>query len=261
MTLSPKAKKIIVISSCSVLTVGLLIWYIFPVLAFYFYCYRDSSLRKALYIKPVAISTLERPPQDWTVATIGELSVALPLFRYTKASGKESYIAFTSGKGHLIIADLVPLKGLKQTADAEKLPYPPMPFKVLAATYNSTPVDISIFHTRAKNTGALMNQILKLIAMPAGGLGSLSRVDTQTLKALCLVSERSDKGYLAEAYVFSKNEKSYVHLTFLRYEDKTALEADLFAVLAGMRMPDHMNDSVRVSEDIDRIVKQFERKE
>jgi hypothetical protein len=258
MNLTQKTKKIIVISSCSLLSIVLLIWYFVPVLTFYFYCYRDSSLRRMLYVKPVAVKALEKPPKHWTDVTIGELSIALPISEHTKISGKESYIGFTLRKGHLIVNDLAPTKELMQMAKADKLPYPPIPFRDLLAMYNSTPADISIFHTRSRNMTAAANQILKFISIPImGGLGSVYYVDTQTLKALCVVSEEFEKGYLAYASVYGKNEKSYANLTLHHYRDKAVLETDLFAILGGMRMPDHVNDSGRVEKDIDRIVKQY----
>jgi hypothetical protein len=128
------------------------------------------------------------------------------------------------------------------------------------AILNSSPADISIFHSRNKNMTAVINLTCKAIGVHPGGTGKILAVNTRTLKALCVLSERKvQNGYMATAKVYSPNEAVRFRLILKGYEDQGALEADLLTVLGGIRMPDHIPDRNEVRKDITSIVNNWVR--
>jgi hypothetical protein len=129
------------------------------------------------------------------------------------------------------------------------------PYHDELAILNSSPADISVFHSRNKNMTAVTNLTCKAIGVHPGGIGKILAVNTGTLKALCILSERKvENGYMATAKVYSPNEAARFRLILKGYEDQGALEADLLTILGGIRMPDHMLDRSEVSKDITSIV-------
>ena len=260
MKISPKAKKIIFISSGSILAIAVFVWYFFPVLmADYFLRYRSDVLFQYVKLKPIPIIALKAPPKEWKDITIDNLTMKLPMSKYTKVCGIENFIRFISGKGCLVVANIVPSKEILQMVKENKLTCPAVSFRDYLAIFSSTPADVSFFNSRSKNTIALSNQILKAIGMPKGGVSKILTVNAGTLKALCIISKKSDKGYTASVFVYSQNEKVSLDLFLSHYEDQTTLENDLLAIIGGIKMPDRMGDYDRVSKDINRLVTQYKK--
>jgi hypothetical protein len=85
-------------------------------------------------------------------------------------------------------------------------------------------------------------------------------VNTDTLKAICILSEMSEKGCGSDVTVFSKNEDISFSLVFLRYKDLNTLETDVLTVLGGIKMPDGVPDRDQVSKDINHIVASHKKK-
>ena len=153
-----------------------------------------------------------------------------------------------------MVFDIVPSKEIFQMIKENKLKYPVVSYRDYLAIFSSTPADISFFNSRNKNTTVLSNQILKAIAIPVGGISKILSINNGTLKALCILSEKRDKGYSATASVYSQNEKVSLTLILSGYEDQITLETDLLTVLDGIKMPDHMGDLEQVSKDINKLV-------
>jgi hypothetical protein len=256
MKLRGRTKKIIAILLGSFLAVAIFVWYFFPVLMAKSYWSPCRLVRQYLASTPIAISALTTPPNDWVEISIGRLSMKLPMAEYTKVGGREWYLYFASRKGFLMVNDIVPSRQLLKLLEEKKLKYPVLSYRDRLAIFESTPTDVSFFKSRNKNITASQNLILKAIAIPVGGLGKILSINTGFLKALCILSEKHDKGYLAIADVYSQNEQVALSL-IMRYKDKATLESDLLAVLGGIRMPDHMDDLDQVAKDIDRIVAQY----
>ncbi len=253
----PRAKKIIAISSGSILAAALCVWYFFPVLKANLVWYRNSVIRHYLNSAPSPITALKEPPDEWKDIAVGDLTMKLPMAEYTKVGGKETYVYFMSNTGVLLVSDIVPSEEMLRMIKEKKLKYPLISYREELAIFSSTPTDISFFNSRNKNATALRNQTLKAVAMPKGGLSKVLTVNAGTLKALCILSEKNDKGCQAIAHVYSQNEEASVSLIFNYYKDKTTLEADLLAVLGGIKMPAHPGDPDQVSRDINSIVTQF----
>jgi hypothetical protein len=257
MTISPKTKKIVFISSGSILAMALFIWHFFPVLIVHLFWYQHDSVRQYLDLTPVSITALETSAKEWKNITIGDLTMKLPMSKYTKVGGKDTYMYFTSCPEGLVVSDIVPSKETLQMIQEDKLKYPVVSYRDYLAIFSSVPADVSFFNSRNKNTIASSNQILKTIAIPVGGISKILTVNTGTLKALCILSAKSDTGYSATTYVYSQNEKASLSLLLTRYEDKATLETDLLTILGGIRMPDHMADLNQVSKDINGLVTQY----
>ena len=150
MKISPKAKKIIFISSGSILAIAVFVWYFFPVLmADYFLRYRSDVLFQYVKLKPIPIIALKAPPKEWKDITIDNLTMKLPMSKYTKVCGIENFIRFISGKGCLVVANIVPSKEILQMVK-NKLTCPAVSFRDYLAIFSSTPADVSFFNSRTK---------------------------------------------------------------------------------------------------------------
>jgi hypothetical protein len=258
MKISPKAKKIIFISSGSILAVAVLIWYFSPFLLANYVWYKSGVRFQNLKIKPIPVIALKAPPKEWKNITIDNLTMKLPMLKYTKVCGEENFIRFISGKECLLVSEIVPSKETLQMIKENKLTYPYPSFRYYSASLSSTPADISFFNSQRKNMTASIHQSTKAIIMP-GGVIKILTVNAGTLKALCIISEKRDKGYTASVSVYSQNENVSLDLFLTHYEDQTTLEADLLAILSGIKMPDRMGDYDRVSKDINRLVTQYKK--
>ena len=114
MKVTPKIKKIIIISLTSTSGITLFIWYFFPVLLFNLFWHQNDIFYQYLSVSPIPINELEDPPTDWDEIIIGNLTLKLPVSEYTKVCGKESYMYFISAKGTLLVSDIVPSKEILQ---------------------------------------------------------------------------------------------------------------------------------------------------
>jgi hypothetical protein len=223
-----------------------------------FFC-RDD-LRKYLETTPVEITALKPPPKQWNTVSIGGLTLKLPMSRYKHIRGETRYLHYfycTSEMGSLVILDIVPPKEILKLVKEKKLPYPAVSYQFKLAVLKSTPAEISIFNSRSKNKRASVNQILKAIGVPIYGSGRILAVNTGTLKAICTISEKREKGYMARAEVFSQDEAVSFTVMLKDYKEVDLLESDLFGILAGVKMPDHLPDADQVDKDIKKIVAKF----
>lgn len=258
-----RKKKIIFLVSGLLLVIGFLVWYYYPALVFRLGRHFIGGLNRYLDMAPLPIGTLKSPPQEWITLDIGSLTIKLPRLRYEKVGDYDgTNIYFVSDAGPtFLVSDIVPSQNMTESApQVGKMKLPLHSYQERLEIFNSSPADISIFHSRNKNMRAVINLTCKALGVPLGGTAKLLAVNTGTLKALCVLSERKVKnGYVATARVYSPNEAVRFSLILRGYEDQGALEADLLTILGGIRMPDHMLDRNEVSKDITSIVNNWER--
>jgi hypothetical protein len=257
MKMKPKTKKIIAITSGSILVMALLVWYFFPVLAATWFLYQYDEFHQYLDSQPILISKLETPPKEWENITIDNLTMKLPLSEYTKVRDAKTLIFFISDKGCLLVNDIVPSKDMLSMIKENKLTYPVVSFQERVSIFSSKPADISFFNSRSRNMIAFANLGGKLIATSLYGFGKVMIINADNLKAICILSEKREKGYLATANVYSKDEKASLSLMFLSYKNARVLESDLLFVLGGIKMFDNMPDRDKVNKDIHDIVTKF----
>jgi hypothetical protein len=253
-------RRIIGISFGLLLVVALFTWYFFPFYRFKLFSYRNDNLRKYLEITPVEVTTLKPPPKEWTTLAIGSLTLMLPMARYKNIQGKESYLYCTSETGSLIITDIVPPKEILKLVKENKLRYPEVSYQFELTIFKSTPADISFFNSRSKNKRASANQVLKAIGVPLYRFNKILAVDTGILKAICTISEKQEKGYMARVQAFNQNETVSFSFMLKDYKEVALLENDLFGILAGIRMPDQIPDTEQTDKDIKRIVTKFNKR-
>ena len=246
-------KKIILFSSFTLLCAALLVWYFFPILAFKWFWYQSDALRPYLISTPVPLSTLKTPPKNWQEISIGALAMKLPMTEYNKVGGTETEIYFVSDRGRLTVLEIVPSNEMINMIKENKR----TSYQHQVEIYKSTPADISFFNSRSKNMSAVSNQMVKVMAIPIGGISKVLTVDAENLKALCILSEQRKNGYHATVDVYSKDEKASLLLMFHAYKDVDTLETDILAVLGGMKMFDKIPDRKHVIKDINYIVTKF----
>ena len=227
-----------------------------------FWLYKFDIRRDYLEMTPVEINALKPPPKEWNTISIGGLTLKLPMSRYKTVKGRESwpYLYCISEKGSLVIIDIVPPKDILKLVKEKKVPYPAVSYQFMLAVFKSSPADISIFNSRRKNKRASTNQILKAIGAPLYRFTKILAVNTRTLKAICTISEKQEKGYTARAEVFNQNEAVSFTVMLKDYKEVALLESDLFEILAGIRMPDHIPDAEQVDKDIKKIVTKFNKR-
>ena len=107
---------------------------------------------------------------------------------------------------------------------------------------------------------AFRNQICKALGVPMGGTSKILAVNTGTLKAICNISEKREKGYTAKVHAFNQNETVSVNVWLMDYKEVGLLENDLLGILAGIRMPDHRPNISEVERDFKKIVVKFKKK-
>ena len=255
-----KTRRIISISFAVLLAVALFAWYFYPFYMFRLLFYRDNGLRKYLEITPVEITALKPPPKEWNTIAIGGLTLMLPMSSYKNVQGKGSYVPYlycSSETGSLLITDIVPPKEILKLVKENKLRYPPVSYQEELAIFKSTPADISFFNSRSKNERASANQVLKAIGVPLYRFTKILAVNTGILKAICTISEKQEKGYMARVQAFSQNEAVSFRFMLKDYKEVASLESDLFGILAGIRIPDHIPDTEQADKDIKSIVSKF----
>ena len=240
-----KTKKILASSVAILLLTAIIIWYLFPVLiAKWFMYYVDVN--KAFEVVPQLIENLPSPPANWENVSIDTLELKLPISEYKKVHGEGRYINFVSDRGLLLIYDLDPSMNLTNYEDRLSI------FKAL-------PRDVSFFSSREKNEKYSANLILKAISLPHGG--EVEIVNSEKLKAICIISEKDDKGFSAIATLYGPKEAMAFSLMFTHYKDKAILKTDLLNVLAGIRMPDQPLQFAKAENDINTIVKKYKKTE
>jgi len=259
-----RKSKVVALVIGSILVIGFLVWYYYPVLVFRLGRHFIGGLNRYLDMAPLSIGTLKSPPQEWVTLDIGGLTIKLPRLRYEKVGDDDgTNIYFVSDAGPtFLVSDIVPSQNMTESAaQVGKMKLPLFSYQERLEIFNSSPADISIFHSRNKNMTAITNLTCKALSVPFGGIGKILAVNTGTLKALCILSERKvKKGYVATAKVYSPNEAVRFSLMLKGYEDQRTLEGDLLTVLGGIRTPDHALDRSEVSKDITSIVNNWARR-
>ena len=226
------------------------------------FLYQNDKVKAYLTMQPTYIETLPPLPKEWSDLHLGGITVELPLARYQKIRGMETQIYFFSESGEMIlISDLALGKELAQVFKDKKLKYPLVPYQDKLAIFKSSPSDIFFFNSRNRNEKGTTNQILKLMSVPTGGLGEVIEVNPKMLKAICIISEKREKGYTGWASIYSQNETMTFSLFLMNYKDKAALRSDLLSILGGLSMPDQPQDAERIKIDINTIVKEYNRTE
>ena len=253
-----KTRRIITVCFAVLLAVVLCGWYFYPVYMYKFWFYKFHSLRHYLEMTPVEITALKPPPKEWTTISIGGLILTLPMSKYKNVKGTTAIpgLYCTSETGSLLIYEIVPPWGWEPLEQESKL----LPYQMELAISNSTPADISVFNSRSKNIRVFINQILKVVGVPLYRSTKILAVNTGTLKAICNISEKREKGYTAIVRAFNQNETVSVNVMLKDYKEVGLLESDLLGILAGIRMPDHRPDKSEANRDIKNIVTKFKKK-
>ena len=216
------------------------------------------DIEKYLKVTPAYLNNLISPPQKWEEIIIGELSFKVPISTFKKISGCENLIYFVSESGTIVIHNIAPSKDLLGIIQEKNLKYPIISYQDRLAILKSLPSDISIFHSRSKNQQSYVNQILKPMSFPGGGLIEINIVDPKILKAICIKSEQGDKkGFSAFVDIYSQNEAMSFSVMVKNYEDKRALDTDLLRILGSIKVPDHPLNIETVKKDINAIIDKY----
>ncbi len=252
-----RSKKVIVIFSGLICITGIFIWYYFPFFMYKWFWYQNEIFRQDLDKSVVTISKLQEPPKEWDSIIIDDLSMKLPMLKITKIAGEENYLHCTFSQTSLLISDIIPYESLLKTLRENKAEYPVVSYQGLLSTYKSTPNDISFFNSREENLEAFQNQVCKAIAVPIGGIGNILSINTDKIKAICILSEKRKCGYNASISVYSQNEKIVLNLSLNGYKDKSVLKAESLSILSSIKMPEKQNDRNQVKRDISSIIKKY----
>ncbi len=186
------------------------------------------------------------------------MSMKLPMHEITKIRSHDKSLGFKINKIKFAILDIVPSKEAITTLEKTTAPYPAVvPYQYLLSILKSTPSDISFFNSRNKNNIYYQNLIVKAVSVPKGGLDKIISIQSKGSKALCLISEKYENSYSATVHVYSQNEKTFVQLLLKCSANNSALELTLLTFLGGLEMPNQPNDRDQVTEDINKLVSNF----
>jgi hypothetical protein len=256
-----KTKKLIAISLSLLTVASLFIWYFFPVFVAKWLLYNNADLQRYLNVSPTYSDKLPESPAEWDRISIDTLSLKLPISKYKRISGKETYLNLVSDQGSLTIFDLAPSAEALKMIKEKKLKYPFVSYEDTLAIVKSLPADISFLNAREKNKRSSANLILKAIGIPTGGLGEVRIVNTEILKAICIISEKGERGFSAVVDLYSQNENMTFTILLTHYKDKTEMSSDILNILGGIRLPNQPLDIETVKKDIDTIVKKYKTSE
>jgi hypothetical protein len=249
-------KKILWVSFGLLSVVTIAFWYIFPILAYKFNYQHDALKMKYLAIKPTHADILYAPPQDWTDLQIGGIGMKIPLNRFYKIEGADTYVKFYSPQEILVIGDLAPSNELLDVARKEKMKYPLLSFRDRTAALESLPTDTGLFKSRKHNMEALTNQMMKFLSVTAGGISEIEIFNLKNVKAIIIISEKREKyGFSAHVEIYSQNERALFSMMLAKYKDKESLKNDLGKLLGGVRISDQPNDLAVAKKDINTFVR------
>ena len=243
--MNQKTKKILVSSVAILSLTAIIVWYLFPVLIAKGFMY-SCKVTKSFEVMPHTIESLPAPRSDWEDISIDTLKIKLPISEYKIIHGKGQFLNFGSDKGAILIYDLDPSMKL-------------MTFEERLSIFKTSPHDLSLFNSRANNEKYSANLILKAISLPHGG--EVEVVNSEKLKAICIISEKDDKGFSGIATLYGPKEAMVFSLMFTHYKDKAILKTDLLNILAGIRMPDQPVQFAKAENDINTIVKKYKKTE
>jgi hypothetical protein len=254
-------KKRVTVSVALLSLVALLVWYFSPVLMANWFMFHNTLIIRYLNIRPTYIEKLPETPKDWTPLSIGDLGLTLPMSRYDKISGKETYLNLYARSGSLAFFDIAPQKDLIALIEKGKMKYPYISYEEQLAIVKTLPSDISIFNSRKENEQESSNLILKAISMPVGGFAEVRILNSKVLKAICLISGRRKRGFSASVDLYSPNDRRAFNMLLINYKNKDQLTSDLLKLLSGITLPDQPPDPEKVSKDIDTIVNTYKKTE
>lgn len=243
--MKPKTKKILGSAVAVLSLTTIIIWYLFPVLVAKWFMYYQK-VNTSFEVVPQLIERLPTPPADWKDISLDTLQMKLPISEYNKIHGKGQFINFVSDKGSLLIYDLDPSMKL-------------MTYEERLSIFKALPRDLSFFGPRNNNEKYSANLILKAISLPHGG--EVEFVNSEKLKAICIISEKDDKGFSGMATLYGPKESMMFSLMFTHYKDKDILKTDLLNILAGISLPDQPLQLAKVESDINTIVNKYNRTE
>jgi hypothetical protein len=256
-------KKKLIISVVVLSFVSLTIWYFFPLLTGKLFIYKSSSLQKKhLNIRPIYVKELPKPPATWESISIDTFVIKLPISTFNEIRGKDDqYITFASDRGVLSFGSLVPSEELLKILKEKDLKYPPVSFEEDLAVSKVLPADLSFFSSRDENRKISANLINKAILFNPDYYGELLVVNSDVLKAICLISEKIKNGYMASVDLYSPNGTVFITMTLYYYKDKTTLESDILGILGGLTMPSQPLQAEQVKKDISTIVNRYNKTE
>jgi len=250
-------KKKLGISFGLLAIITLVVWYFYPLLLNRWVTQKNADAQKYLRMMPTYMEELPAPPKEWTVISIGEVALKLPISKYNEISGGKTNIRFLGNDGSVLINDIAPPKELLKVLSENKLKYPHLSFQERKAILKSLPSDISFFNSRSNNVQSSLNQTLKFISIPQGGFDEVRIVDSGLLKAICIISEKREKGYHAFVDVYSQNESSFFSIFLMRYKDKKTIDADLRNILGSIKITNNPTDIETATRDIQAIVRKY----
>lgn len=231
-------------------------WYYFPYLAYQF-TNRNDNFEKYLRIKPAYINNLIIPPREWDNIQLGGISIKLPMYKYSKIDGKDNFIRFAFGSEQVIVSDIAPTKDLLDIIEKNKLKYPTVSYQDRVAVFKSSPTDVTLFNSRSNNMQAYLNQTLKIISVPIGGISEIYIVKPEIIKATFFISEKRKNGYSAFADIYSQNERNFFSIMLGNYSDKNALKSDMLTILGGITVSDNVVDIEKSKQDISAAVHKY----
>lgn len=254
-----KTKKFIGISSGLITLATLLIWYIFPFLAYqWYYHVQVGDFHKELKVAPIYVESLISAPQEWYDFNIGGLSFKVPNVIYKKVYSSENCVYFISEKETFYIAYNTPEEELFETIREKNLNFPIISYQDRVSMLKSVPTDISICNARGKNMQAYLNQILKFLSIPTGGLSESFIVDTKVLKGICMISEKRENGLSALAEIYSSDDEAIAFsVSLMRYNERIRLKTDLQKILSSIKVPARPFDNEVVRKDIDALPEKY----
>lgn len=251
-----KNNKFLIIFLALPTVAAILCWYFFYALMGTVY-YQSSSaeLQSYLNASPAHVEKLPEPPSEWDQVSVDRLKFKLPLSKYEKIDGIDSYLNFVSDQGSLLIYNLVPppellqkIKGKNPTA---------LPYDEELAIYKTLASDVSFLSLRSKAKRDALNLVQKAIQKPEGVFKESLAVEAKNIKAICVLFEKPEQGFKAKAHLYSPNENISLTLLLMNYENLTALKSDLLNFLASLNLPDQQLDPAAVKKDIAAFVDRY----
>jgi hypothetical protein len=231
-------------------------WYYFPYLAYKF-TNTNEKYEKYLRIKPTYINNLIIPPHEWDDIQLGGISIKLPTYKCNKIDGQNNSIRFAFGSEQVIVSDIAPTKDLLDVIEKNKLKYPTVSYQDRVAVFKSSPTDVTIFNSRSNNMQAYVNQTLKFISVPIGGISEIYIIKPEIIKAVFFISEKRKNGYSAFADIYSQNERNFFTIMLRNYSDKNVLMSDMLTILGGITVSDHVTEIEKSKEDINTVVRKY----
>jgi len=251
-----KNNKFLIVFLALPTVAAIVCWYFFYALMGAVY-YQSSSpeLQSYLNARPAHVETLPEPPSEWDQVSVDRLKFKLPLSKYEKIDGVDSFLNFVSDGGSLLIYNLVPppeelekIKGKNPIA---------LPYDEELAIYQTVASDVSFLSLRSKAKKDALNLVEKAMEAPAGVFSESLVVEAKNIKAICVLSEKQEQGFKAKAYLYSPNENISFTLLLMNYENLTALKSDLLNFLGGLSLPDQQLDPSAVKKDVAAFVESY----